>query len=60
MTSFLILCECLQDNKKMKSEAPYFELLTTELVASEDRIFNVSRFLPAIRYTLMPQPTTVH
>lgn len=46
-------CGCLQDNKKIKSEAPYFELLTTELVASEDRIFNVSRFLPAIRYAQM-------
>ncbi|KAL3133701.1 hypothetical protein ABBQ32_008199 [Trebouxia sp. C0010 RCD-2024] len=39
----------LKDSKKMKSEEPYFELLTTELVATEDRVLNVSRFLPAIR-----------
>ena len=39
----------LQDSKKINSEEPYFELLTTELVATEERVFNVSRFLPAIR-----------
>lgn len=38
-----------QDNKKIKSEEPYFELLTTELVATDERVLNVSRFLPAIR-----------
>jgi len=40
----------MQDSKKIKSEEPYFELLTTELCATEDRVFNVSRFLPSIRF----------
>ncbi|DBA69003.1 TPA: hypothetical protein ACH3X2_013170 [Trebouxia sp. C0005] len=39
----------LKDSKKIKSAEPYFELLTTELCATEDRVFNVSRFLPSIR-----------
>ena len=39
---------CMQDSKKIKSSEPYFELLTTELVATEDRVFNVARFLPSI------------
>lgn len=44
---------CSQDNKKIKSEEPYFELLTTELAATEERVFNVSRFLPAIRSAVL-------
>lgn len=40
----------MQDSKKIKSAEPYFELLTTELCATEDRVFNVSRFLPSIRF----------
>ena len=50
-SSDIVLAE-IQDNKKIKSEEPYFELLTTELVATEERVFNVSRFLPAIRYSI--------
>ena len=42
-----------QDSKKIKSEVPYFELLTTELVATEERVLNVSRFLPAIRFAFV-------
>lgn len=44
-----MLTSWVQDGKKIKSGQPYFELLTTELVATEERVLNVSRFLPAIR-----------
>lgn len=44
-----VFCIGVQDSKKIKSEEPYFELLTTELCATDDRVFNVSRFLPSIR-----------
>lgn len=57
LTSLVLLV--LQDNKKIKSEAPFFELLTTELVASEEPIFNVSRFLPSIRCPLFCLRTVI-
>ena len=40
----------LQDHKKFLSEEPAFTLLSADLVAVDQRIQNVARYLPSVRW----------
>ena len=46
--SALSLC-CVQNRKKVLSEEPLFALNAADLTESEEKVFNIGRFLPSIR-----------